>query len=160
MISYETGTDKFQYRAAGIVIHNNKILMQRAKDNNRWFIPGGRVEFDETAEKAIEREMMEEFGVPIIDKKLVWVIENFITFPIGRVHEIGMFFLVKLPKGHSIYQFDGDFQGKEEGFVNRWIHKDDLDDYVIVPEFVVPELRVLDSEEGIKHVINRSLRRG
>ncbi|XEC96620.1 NUDIX hydrolase [Paenibacillus tarimensis] len=158
MISYETGTDKFQYRAASIVIHNDKILMQRTEDNNLWFIPGGRVEFDETAEKTIEREMMEEFGVPIIHKKLIWIIENFIKFPERRIHEIGMFFLVKLPEGHSIYQFDGDFQGNEEGLINRWIHKDELDDYVIVPEFVVPELRDLESKIGIKHVINRSVR--
>jgi 8-oxo-dGTP pyrophosphatase MutT (NUDIX family) len=158
MISYETGTDKFQYRAGSIVIHNNKILMQRAEDSNLWFIPGGRVEFDETADKTIEREMMEEFGVTIIDKKLIWIIENFIKFPERRVHEIGMFFLVKLQEGHSIYEFDGDFQGNEEGFVNRWINKDDLDDYVIVPEFVVNELRNLDSDIGIKHVINRSVR--
>lgn len=158
MISFETGTNKFQYRAASIIIHNKKILLQKSTNDNVWFIPGGRVEFDEVAEITIEREMVEEFGVSIKDKKLIWIVENFIEFTDKKVHEIGLFFIVNLPENHSIYLQESEFTGIEDGFINQWVHMDELDNYHIVPEFVVPELRVLDISEGIKHIINRGVR--
>lgn len=152
MISFDNGRDRFQFRAAGIVIHDRKVLMQKAEGDDVWFIPGGRVEFHETAESAIEREMAEEFAVRIRAKRLVWIVENFVSFPDRQVHEIGMFYLVDLPEGHPIYIAEGKFAGVENGFVNRWIDMDDLDHYRIVPEFVIPELKALHLIEGIKHV--------
>ncbi|MCQ6562981.1 NUDIX hydrolase [Paenibacillus mendelii] len=158
MISYENHAGLFQFRAASIILNQNKILMQRAEVNDRWFIPGGRVEFGETAEQTIEREMLEEFGVQIVEKKLVWVLENYIEFPNKRIHEIGMYFVVKIQEGHPILRREGEFLGIEDGFVHRWVELDALDEIQIVPEFVVPELRSLDLTGGIKHVINRAVR--
>jgi hypothetical protein len=109
MISYKTGSNKFQFRAASIILHNNKVLLQRQSNDNLWFIPGGRVEFD-------------------------------------------------LPENNQIYLNDVEFEGIEDGFMNKWVHLDSLDDYNIVPEFVAPELRCIDISKGIKHVINRSVR--
>lgn len=48
--------------------------------------------------------------------------------------------------------------GKEDGLINRWIAIDELDNFNIVPEFVKPELKILDLSGGIKHVISRSVR--
>nr|WP_145157371.1 NUDIX domain-containing protein [Paenibacillus terrae] len=158
MISYETGTNTFQLRAACIILHRDKVLMQRAEHNQLWFIPGGRVEFGETAEETIEREMMEEYGAPIYDRKLLWIIENFIDFPDRKVHELGMFFLVNLPRDHSIYHHVEEFQGMEDGFVNRWIDIDELDQYTVIPEFVASEIRHLDHTTGVKHIKNRAVR--
>jgi ADP-ribose pyrophosphatase YjhB (NUDIX family) len=158
MISYENGINKFQYRAASIVLKHNYVLLQRQKNDYHWFIPGGRVEFNETAESTIEREMNEEFSVSITDKKIIWIVENFIEYPDKRVHEIGIFFLVNLPEHHTIYLHETEFEGTEDGFLNKWVSIDCLDDYKIVPEFVVPELKGLDVNKGIKHVINRVVR--
>ncbi|GIO54142.1 hypothetical protein J21TS7_24600 [Paenibacillus cineris] len=116
------------------------------------------MEFGETAEETIEREMMEEYGAPIYDRKLFWIIENFIDFPDRKVHELGMFFLVNLPRDHSIYHHVEEFQGMEEGFVNRWIDIDELDQYTVIPEFVASEIRHLDHTTGVKHIKNRAVR--
>ncbi len=158
MISYEVGSELFQYRAASIILFNEKVLLQRSSHNDLWFIPGGRVEFFESAETTIEREMIEEFDVPILYKKLKWIIENFIEFPDRKVHEIGMFFLVTLPENHQIYLHELEFAGAELGFVNKWVPLNNLEEYRIVPEFVVTELRALNVAEGVKHIINRSVR--
>jgi len=158
MISFENGTNKFQYRAASIVLHNNKVLLQRQQNDHHWFMPGGRVEFNEAAESTIEREMIEEFSVQIMGKKMIWIVENFVDFQDKQVHEIGFFFLVKLPEHHPIYSHEAEFEGTEEGFVNKWVALDSMDEYTIVPEFVVPGLKSLDLNNGIKHVINRSMR--
>ncbi|WP_127532171.1 NUDIX hydrolase [Paenibacillus kobensis] len=158
MISYQSGTNLFQYRAASILIHNGRILLQRTESNERWYIPGGRVEYNETAEQTVERELGEEFGVTSVSKQLVWIVENFVQFPDRNVHEIGMFFVVRLAEGHPLYEQEGDFDGTEEGFVNRWIPLEKLDGCTVVPEFVVPELRGLNMSAGIKSIISRSVR--
>ncbi|MBJ9987640.1 hypothetical protein [Paenibacillus sp. S28] len=99
-----------------------------------------------------------EYGAPIYDRKLFWIIENFIDFPDRKVHELGMFFLVNLPRDHSIYHHVEEFQGMEEGFVNLWIDIDELDQYTVIPEFVASEIRQLDHTTGVKHIKNRAVR--
>lgn len=42
---------------------------------SRWEFPGGKVEAGETPEKALERELREEFGVPVQVKELLCTTE-------------------------------------------------------------------------------------
>jgi len=54
-------------RAAGILVHEGKILLVRHEKNGKsyWLIPGGGVDFGETVEAAVIREYQEEVGLPI-----------------------------------------------------------------------------------------------
>jgi 8-oxo-dGTP pyrophosphatase MutT (NUDIX family) len=159
MISFDSGSYRFHYRAACIILHDNKVLLQRTANDKLWFIPGGRVELGETAEEALEREMKEEYSVSILNKKLVWVTETFVEFPERHLHELGLYYLVEIPSYHKILSHDNEFIGEEDGFVNKWVHIEMLDKYWVVPEFVVPELRQLDiSDKGIKQIVHRSVR--
>lgn len=49
--------------AAAIFNERGEILLQRRKDVDRWCIISGHVEFGETVEQAILREVMEEVNV-------------------------------------------------------------------------------------------------
>ena len=49
--------------AGGIVEKDNKILLQRRADNNRWGLPGGLLELNETYLEAAIREIKEETGL-------------------------------------------------------------------------------------------------
>lgn len=63
----------------GALIINQKneiLLIQQAKWNNQYCIPGGHVELNETIEAAIKREMMEEVGLDIEVIKLLGVQDN------------------------------------------------------------------------------------
>ncbi|MCU6793782.1 NUDIX domain-containing protein [Paenibacillus sp. WQ 127069] len=158
MISFEKESSKFQVRVGGIVLHNNKILLQRAIENEKWFLPGGRAEFFENAGTTIEWEIMEEFAVPVVDKKLVWFVENFTTYPAMHLHEIAFYFLVTLLPENPIFLKELEFIGEEPNFVNRWVSLAQLDNYFIIPQFVVSELKIFDINLGVKHLVNREIR--
>ena len=54
---------------AAILIHQNKILIARRKDNDplagKWEFPGGKIEQYETPEQCLARELREEFGIDV-----------------------------------------------------------------------------------------------
>ena len=63
-----TEEKKYPESTAGAVIYNNKgeiLLIQCPKWRDYWHIPGGHVEFGETSEQALKREMAEETGLEI-----------------------------------------------------------------------------------------------
>ena len=56
---------KLNIRAAGVIIHNNKILAHRNLNKDHYCIPGGRVEIGENSEETVKREIQEELGKQI-----------------------------------------------------------------------------------------------
>ncbi|MDD4902397.1 MAG: NUDIX domain-containing protein [Patescibacteria group bacterium] len=65
---------KVTQRARAIIIAKRKILLiNRLKDHESyWVLPGGRVEANETIEKAIRRECLEELGIKVRVKDLFY----------------------------------------------------------------------------------------
>ncbi|KJE49264.1 MULTISPECIES: NUDIX hydrolase [Acidiplasma] len=62
----------------GIIIKNNQVLLGKRRDEpnkNKWAIPGGKVNLNETLEEALKREMHEETGLIIKTGKLMAVAE-------------------------------------------------------------------------------------
>lgn len=64
--------------AVSAVIVNNRqeILLQERVDNEKWSLPGGKMEPGETVEEAIKREVKEETGLDVEIKQLVGVYSN------------------------------------------------------------------------------------
>ncbi len=58
------------YKAAGIIIRDRKLLVERSKDKRFFIAPGGSIEPGETPEQALVRELMEEFTVSIVEQDL------------------------------------------------------------------------------------------
>ena len=56
----------------------NEILLQKRSDFNAWGLPGGALEFGESALKACVREFLEETGLKVRTKSLLGVSTNFI----------------------------------------------------------------------------------
>ncbi|MCL5432559.1 MAG: NUDIX domain-containing protein [Patescibacteria group bacterium] len=59
-----------------IKIKDNKALVVLSKGENKWFMPGGKREEDETDEEALIREVKEELSVDLIPE----TIQYFKTF--------------------------------------------------------------------------------
>jgi len=61
--------------AVSAIIFNEHgdVLLQRRKDTGKWCIISGHVEFGESIEEAIVREIAEELGVMSVVKRLIGV---------------------------------------------------------------------------------------
>ncbi len=79
---------------SGIILTpENRIVLAR---RGKWFMPGGGVETGETFAQAMEREVMEEVGIPVYDLSLVAVDEEEFIAPDGdRVFSILAVFAMK-----------------------------------------------------------------
>ena len=84
----------------GIILDKGKILLLKRALRpflGSWTLPGGHVEYGETVEKAIKREMKEELGVPIKIKGLFGVYSNPKRDP--RYHTASVVYLLGRIKG-------------------------------------------------------------
>jgi len=67
-----------------IILKHDKILLARQIGCNYTFLPGGHIEFGETAETALHRELMEETGITGRCGKFISTIENIFTDADGK----------------------------------------------------------------------------
>ena len=79
-----------------IIINKNKILLCQLKNSRYYFLPGGHIEFGETAENSLHRELKEEFGAAIIDSKVIGLVENFFISKNIKHHEINLIYYTHL----------------------------------------------------------------
>lgn len=90
---------KLRNRVCGICISDDKILMIRhkslGKDGIFWCPPGGGVDYGETTEEALIRELKEETGLTVSVKRFMFVHE-FLQPPL---HAIELFFEIEVESG-------------------------------------------------------------
>lgn len=79
---------KLNIRAAGVIIHNGKILAHRNIDSDHYALVGGRVQIGENSAKTVKREMQEELGKNIEITGYIATIENFFEMKGSKYHEI------------------------------------------------------------------------
>jgi mutator protein MutT len=92
--------------AVGAMIFNGKrelFLTKRGKKatNERgcWEVPGGKINFGETLQEAIKREMKEEYGVDIEVTEQLPAADHLI--PDEKQHWVPTTFLAKIKKGQK-----------------------------------------------------------
>ena len=91
---------------AGAIIQDGqgRLFMARRADgarneHGRWEFPGGAVEFGETLEHALKREIYEEFGIEIQVCRLIDVIDHIL--PDEGQHWVSPTFLCRMLSGVS-----------------------------------------------------------
>ncbi len=58
------------HKAAGIIIKDRKLLVERSKGKEYFIAPGGSIESGETAKQALVRELREEFQITVKESSL------------------------------------------------------------------------------------------
>jgi 8-oxo-dGTP pyrophosphatase MutT (NUDIX family) len=145
----------FNYRVAGIALHEEYVLLHQADGYDFWFLPGGRVEFGETAAEALTREMHEELDCTVDVDRLIWVMENFFSDSAHQpIHEVGWYFLMNSPKLVK-YPLQEPFRGvgANRKLKFQWHRCDMLEDLPFYPVALRTGLRSLPTT--ITHLVAR-----
>ena len=143
MISFDGEGARFNYRVAGIVVEDGRVLIGRADWEDFWYLPGGRVEMKEEARESLQREMREELDAHVEVGRLVWVLENFFEFDGTPFHEVGLYFELSIPDPPGDILAD-EFQRRDDGgelLIFRWVPVPELDSVRVLPSFLVEGLR-------------------
>lgn len=93
---FKTDDFVFSYRLAGILVHNQKVLLHRTYNEIGYAFPGGHAAYPETNEQTLMREFKEEISANVRIKDLKWVGEIFFPFQGKPCHQICLFYLVEL----------------------------------------------------------------
>lgn len=66
-------------RPTGILIEDDKILIvkQEVSEQRHWSLPGGALEYGETIEQCLIREMKEETGLDVKVKEMLYICDRF-----------------------------------------------------------------------------------
>lgn len=90
-----------RYGAYGIIIQESKLLLTQKKSGpykGLWGLPGGAIEFGETPEITLEREIQEETALLAKQLKLLTVMTNYGSYLNDgkefQVHHIGIIYRV------------------------------------------------------------------
>jgi len=81
--------EKIRLSARALIRKEDKLLFV-SDEGEYWYLPGGRIEGDETLEKCLEREVYEETGLSVKTGKLLYVLECFDIK--SHTHRINFYF--------------------------------------------------------------------
>jgi ADP-ribose pyrophosphatase YjhB (NUDIX family) len=160
MLTFEHAKGRFNCRAVGVLVDRQRLLVHRAEMDDFWTLPGGRVEFGESAGDALARELEEELGVSVEVGRLVWVVENFFAYRGEQYHEIAFYFQVSLPEDSHLTAHDEPFAGDEDGIplIFEWQPIESLAHLALYPTFLreavahmPPETQYIVHTDGSKH---------
>jgi 8-oxo-dGTP pyrophosphatase MutT (NUDIX family) len=157
-ILFHRGDYVFSYRAAGILLCDNKILLQKPANDTGYAVPGGHVGLGETGAQTLEREFKEEIGADITVGALKWVAEIFFPWGDKPCHQICLYYDVAL-KDETQIPLDGIFSGDEriEGrdfkIEFHWKHVESLGQLEVYPTNITGLMKRYN--EGIQHFVYR-----
>lgn len=99
-VRLEQGKDFIGVGVGAVILQQGQILLlQRLKEPEAgyWGIPGGAVEFGETIESAIQRELREELAIETQILTLLGVTNHIL--PDQKIHWLSPIFLVEIAAG-------------------------------------------------------------
>jgi len=142
-ITFRMHEGTFNFRVAAIMVHEGKLLVMKSSDAPYWYIPGGRVQLQEQAEKALLREMQEELKITPTIVRPVWMVQNFYNEDVNHqdYHELGLYFLVDVSATDLLSRGE-EFLAYDEGQTNlfRWVPFEELKEMYLYPLFIKQEI--------------------
>lgn len=137
-ILFKTNEYIFSYRVGGILIHNGKVLLQRALGEEGYAIIGGHVAFGEITSETLVREFKEEIRADIKIERLLMVGENFFPWGNRPCHQINLYYLVSLIDEKQI-PLEGVFKAIDDLGNERinldmcWVNLKDIPNITVYP---------------------------
>ena len=130
-------------RVAGILIEDDRILLIEHTKNNKkyWLVPGGGVDWGESAAEALIREFKEETSLDIEVEKFLFISET--IAPDKQKHVINLYFKIKKAEDSSnIMKL-----GEEEILTDlRFIPEDEIKNIKLYPNIKEKLIKLLNKE--------------
>lgn len=150
----------FSFRVGGILLRDNKILLQKPKDDG-YAIIGGHISSMETTSETLKREYKEELHTDIEIGSLLAVGEVFFPWGGKPCHQVCFYYKVHLCDEESI-PLDGVFHGYDELDNKRidldfcWIPLNELRSGLkVYPLELIPI--ILDDRKEVSHFVSKQL---
>lgn len=155
-LTIDVGDYKLNVRAAGVMIHNGKILAHKNVNSDHYALVGGRVEVGENSTDTIKREIKEELGKDIEIKRYISTIENFFEMKGSKYHEIIFIYEIEFinEEDKKIEYTMKNVEGKDY-LHYEWLDVEKIEEYPLLPKAI---------KEGLKenkfpiHKINNDLK--
>lgn len=152
-LTIEVEDYKLNVRAAGIIIHNNKVLTHRNLNSNHYTFIGGRVEIGEDSATTVKREIEEELEKEAEIIEHGGVIENFFEMKGAKYHE--MLFIHRAEfVNEEDKKIEYTLKNKEgkDYLQYEWVDIDKIDDYPVKPSIIK---EILKQGKFPVHMINK-----
>lgn len=136
-ITIDVGDYKLNVRAAGIMIHNGKILVHRNINSDHYALIGGRVEIGENSADTIKREVKEELGKDIDITGYVATIENFFEMKGSKFHEILFVYKIEfLDEDDKKIDYTLKNNEGKDYLQYEWLDLDKIEEYPVLPKAI------------------------
>lgn len=142
---------KFKYRVSGILVVNNKVLTVKIANNDFYCLPGGHVEMFEDTKHAAIREFEEETGIKVDIERLTFICENFFNGNLGKMHELGFYYLLKPQENIKTNDFEIIEKDKcgDVSLKFKWMDVDSVENFK--PEFLKDRIKSLP--QSVEHLV-------
>lgn len=155
MICFDVGRTRFNYRVAGVALHDKQVLLNRFEGQHYWFLPGGRVEMGETSIEALRREMLEELQEEVQVGRLLWIVESFFGgVEEKNYHELAFYYVMDFPSESAVYRAQESILARDgqTQLTFEWFSLGELEKIILYPSFLIQGLRNLP--EQTVHVLD------
>lgn len=142
---------KFNFRVAALIQYKDKVLIQKSEKDDFYGLIGGKVQQKERTVDALIREIKEEIGFCIDEKRceLSRVCENFFCYNSTKYHELLFIYFIKLNEDDSIQKYK-DFLCIDKLTTKMcWINLSELKEVDLRPK----EAKQIVSNSDLKHLI-------
>lgn len=126
---------------------DSKMLFCSPKDNAYFYLPGGHVEFGETAKSALVRELFEETGADTssAEFRFAGASENIFHQDDAPHHEMNLCFEVS-----GVFSGEEEVASLEEHISFQWVPIADIGELPVLPEKMKPLLSEWHSGKRIQ----------
>ena len=157
-ILFKTNEYIFSYRVGGILIHNGKVLLQRALGDEGYAIIGGHVAFGETTSETLVREFKEEIHADIKVERLLMVGENFFPWGNRPCHQINLYYLVSLIDEsqiplNDIFKAIDDLGNERINLDMCWVDLEDVMNITVYPTQI--KEHIINLPDDIVHFVHK-----
>ena len=158
MITIHDNEFRFSMRVVGVAIQGNRVFLQTYDDGNIYALPGGKGEVLESSRETLRREMKEELDVEVEVDRLAWVVESFYDSKMKKHHELGLYYLMRLPERLTMIPTGMPIIGAEHGedILFEWQPLNVLESLPLYPVFFRKAL--IDIPPHIEHVVDYARR--